>query len=67
MISTPITQGLAFGRLGGVGFDANLTGLFLFFHCDHRACLGREEDFNIPGTRNIAQRFFFPSRLARLV
>lgn len=28
MISTPITQGLAFGRLGGVGFDANLTGLF---------------------------------------
>lgn len=31
MISTPITQGLAFGRLGGVGFDANLTGLFHFF------------------------------------
>lgn len=54
MISTPIPQGLAFGRLGGVGFDANLTGLFHFFHCDHRACLGREEDFIIPGTRNIA-------------
>lgn len=31
MIFTPISQGLAFGRLGGVGADGRLTGLFHFF------------------------------------
>ena len=45
MISTLISRGLAFGRLGRVGVDGRLTGLSSFFSLRFpRACPGREEE-----------------------
>lgn len=45
MILTPISQGLAFGRLGGVGADGRLTGLFfIFFIALSGWSPGREEE-----------------------
>lgn len=45
MISTLISQGLAFGRLGRVGVDGRLTGVFFsFFHCALELVLGRDEE-----------------------
>lgn len=41
------SQGLAFGRLGRVGTDGRLTGLFLlFFHCALELVLSREEEIS---------------------
>lgn len=45
MISTLISRGLAFGRLGRVGVDGSLTGgaFFFSFHCPPELALGCEE------------------------
>lgn len=45
MICTPISRGLAFGRLSGVGIDGSLTGLFTHFHCARGRASRHEEEF----------------------